>query len=54
MRCIKDENGKVLSKDAEIKERWHMYFSKLRNGEVLKDFQSREWESSERQLDPQL
>jgi len=22
MRCIKDENGKVLSKDAEIKVRW--------------------------------
>jgi len=22
VRCIKDENGKVLSEDAEIKERW--------------------------------
>lgn len=26
VRCIKDENDKVLYEDAEIKERWHMYF----------------------------
>jgi len=38
MRCIKDENGNVLSKDAEIKEIWQMYFSKLLNGKVLEDF----------------
>ena len=30
-KCIKDENGKVLSKDAEINERWQRYFSKLLN-----------------------
>ena len=32
MRCIKDENGKVLSKDAEINERWQRCFSKLLKG----------------------
>ena len=41
VRCIKHENGKVLSEDAEIKERWHMYFFKLLNGEVMEDFRSR-------------
>ena len=38
LRCIRDENSKVLSKDAEIKERRQMYFSKLFNGEELEDF----------------
>jgi len=42
VRCIKDENGKVLSEDAKIKERWQRHFSKLLNGEVMEDFQSRE------------
>ena len=41
VRCIKDENGKVLSENAEIKERWQRYFSKLLNGEVMEDFQSK-------------
>jgi len=27
VRCIKDENGKVLSEDSEIKERWQRFFS---------------------------
>jgi len=53
-RCIKDENGKVLYEDAEIKERWQRYFSKLLNGEVMEDFRSRKRESSEKHLDPRL
>jgi len=42
IRYIKDENGKVLARDAEIKARWPRYFSKLLNGKVLEDFRSRE------------
>jgi len=51
VRCIKDENGKVLSEDAEIKERWQRYFFKLLNGEVMEDSRSMGREYSERQLD---
>ena len=54
VKCIKDKNGKVLAKEAKIKQRWQSYFSKLLNGEVLKDFWSRGCESSERQLHPRL
>ena len=54
MRCIKDENDKVLFENAEIKDRWQRYFSKLLNGEVTKVFRSREAESSERHPDPHL
>ena len=54
VRCIKDENVKVLSKDAKIKVRWKMCFSKLLNDEVMEDFQSRVEESSESLLDLQL
>jgi len=54
VRCIKYENGKVLSENAEIKERWQMYFSKLLNGEVLKDSRSRVRECTERRLDPRV
>jgi len=39
VRCIKDENGKVLSEDAEINVRWKKYFSKLLNDEVMEDFE---------------
>jgi len=46
IRCIKDENGKVLSEDAEIKERWQIYFSKFLNGEVMEDSRGRVRESS--------
>ena len=35
VRCIKDEDGKVLVKDAKIQERWQGYFCKLFNGEDL-------------------
>ena len=54
MRCIKDENGKVLSEDVEIKEKWPRYFSKLLNGEVMEDSRSGDRECSVRQLDPQM
>ena len=54
VRCIKDENGKVLSEDAEIKERWQRYFSKLLSGEAMEDSRSRKRECSERQLDPRV
>jgi len=51
LRCIKDENGKMLSKDTEIKERWQMYFSELLNEEVMEDSHSRDKEYSERRID---
>ena len=54
MRCIKDENGKVLTEDAKIKERWQMYFFKLLNGEVMEDSRNGERESREMGLDPRL
>jgi len=44
VRCIKDENDKVLSEDAVIKERWQRYFSKFLNGEGMEDFHSTERE----------
>jgi len=43
----------VLSEDAKIKER-QRYFSKLLNGEVMEDSQSREREGSERRLGPRV
>ena len=33
VRCIKDEEGKVLTEDADIRERWQRFFAKLLNGE---------------------
>ena len=35
VRCIKDENGRVLVEDTKVKKRWQGYFCKLFNGEVL-------------------
>ena len=32
MRCVKDEDEKVLVRDEEIKERLREYFDKLFNG----------------------
>jgi len=52
VRCIKDEDSKMLSEDVEIKERWQRYFSKLLNKEVTEAFRSKEAERSERHLDP--
>ena len=42
VRCIKDETSKVLFEDANIKERWQIYFSNLLNGEETEDSRSRE------------
>jgi len=33
VKCIKDEDDRILVKDAEIKSRWREYFNKLFNGE---------------------
>ena len=54
VRCIKDENDKVLSEDAEIKERWQRYFFNLLNGKVTEDSRSRERESRETNPDLRL
>jgi len=35
MRCIKDEEGRVLVEDAKVRERWQGYFCKLFNEEGL-------------------
>ena len=35
IRCIKDQNHKVLVKDTDIKERWKEYFDKLFNGNYV-------------------
>ena len=32
VRCVKDEDQKVLVRDEEIKERWIEYFDRLFNG----------------------
>ena len=50
VRCIKDENGKVLFEDAEIKERWQGYFSSLLNGEGREDSTGRDPECGERRI----
>ena len=35
VRCIKDEDGRVLVEDAKVQERWQGYFCKLFNREDL-------------------
>ena len=37
VRCVKDENQKILGRDEEIKERWREYFDKLFNGSSTQD-----------------
>ena len=37
IRCMKDQNHKVLVKDTDIKERWKEYFDKLFNGNYVQD-----------------
>ena len=37
MRCVKDEDQKVLVRDEEIKEKWREYFNKLFNGISTQD-----------------
>ena len=52
MRCINDENGKVLFEDVEIKERRQRYCSNLLNGEGMEESRGRERECGERRIDP--
>ena len=52
VRCIKDEDGKVLYEDVEIKGRWQMFFAKLLNGEGMGEAYSRGGEGSDRRIDP--
>jgi len=54
VRCIKDEDVKVLYEDAEIKERWQRFFAKLLNGEELGVAYSRGGEGSDRLIDPRV
>ena len=37
VRCIKDKEGKVLTENDEIRERWQRFFAKLLNGEKVRD-----------------
>jgi len=37
VRCVKDEDQKVLVRDEEIKERWREYFDKLFNSSSIQD-----------------
>ena len=37
MRCVKNEDQKVLIRDEEIKERWREYFDKLFNDSSTQD-----------------
>jgi len=54
VRCIKDEDGKVLYEDAEIKERWQRFFAKLLNGEELGVAGSRGREGSDKHINPRV
>ncbi|XP_033515219.2 uncharacterized protein [Nicotiana tomentosiformis] len=47
VRCIKDEEGRVLMEDAQIKRRWQTYFHKLLNDEGDRDIVLGELEHSE-------
>ncbi|XP_075089928.1 uncharacterized protein LOC142171468 [Nicotiana tabacum] len=47
VRCIKDEEGRVLMEDLQIKRRWQTYFHKLLNDEGDRDIVLRELEHSE-------
>jgi len=37
VRCVKDEDQKVLIRDEEIKKRWREYFDRLFNGSSTQD-----------------
>ena len=41
MRCVKDENQKVLIRDEKIKKRWREYFDRLFNGSSTQDLGDR-------------
>ena len=49
VRCIKDDDGKVLVKDTKVQERWKSYFYKLFNGERFEVFQCTEHLAQEEQ-----
>ncbi|XP_070049210.1 uncharacterized protein [Nicotiana tomentosiformis] len=51
VRCIKDENGRVLMEDVQIKRRWQNYFHKLLNEEGDQDIVLGELEHSESHRD---
>ncbi|XP_070039250.1 uncharacterized protein [Nicotiana tomentosiformis] len=51
VRCIKDEDGRVLMEDAQIKRRWQTYFRKLLNEERDRDIVLGELEHSESHRD---
>ncbi|XP_075091464.1 uncharacterized protein LOC142171676 [Nicotiana tabacum] len=47
VRCIKDEDGKVLVEEACIRRRWHEYFHRLLNEEGDRNIMMGELENSE-------
>ncbi|XP_070014158.1 uncharacterized protein [Nicotiana sylvestris] len=51
LRYIKDEDGRVLFEDVQIKRRWQMYFHKLLNEEGDQDIVLGKLEHSESQRD---
>ncbi|XP_070029444.1 uncharacterized protein [Nicotiana sylvestris] len=51
VRCIKDDNGRVLMEDAQIKRRWQTYFYKLLNEEGDRDIVLGELDHSESHYD---
>ncbi|XP_070028639.1 uncharacterized protein [Nicotiana sylvestris] len=51
VRCIKDEDGRVLMEDAQIKRRWQTYFQKLLNEEGDRVIALGDFEHSESHLD---
>ncbi|XP_070050072.1 uncharacterized protein [Nicotiana tomentosiformis] len=51
VRCIKDDAGRVLMEDSQIKKRWQTYFHKLLNEEGDRDIVLGELEHSESHRD---
>ncbi|XP_070056644.1 uncharacterized protein [Nicotiana tomentosiformis] len=51
VRCIKDDDGRVLMEDSHIKKRWQTYFHKLLNEEGDRDIVLGELEHSESHRD---
>ena len=54
VRCIKDEEGKVLTENDEIRERWQRFFAKLLNGGGVRDKGSRGGECSDQRADDHI
>ncbi|XP_070049236.1 uncharacterized protein [Nicotiana tomentosiformis] len=51
VRCIKDDDGRVLMEDSQIKKRWQTYFHKLLNEEGDRDIVLGELDHSESHRD---